>query len=367
MENPSIENILASRPSIEHFILLDAGFLLKEIAKIALHAHGINPQGLEITRGFRGDPVITIINPTGLQELLIDSARSVLDKETTSNKAHGILWYDASRKDSDGRRNFTSEHETIRNIPGVFLRFGDLVLTEGPDGQTKLEQRGVDPLLTADLNTLAISNRIKSIVLVAGDKGFHPRLQAVKNADVAVLGIGNIEFQCYGTAWALRKNFKFSGIDPARLFEIVQANPAWIDFMRAKAQQRSAVERTITVNSTQKPEIYPPPRRLSRSPYQLLRHRRIRVAYPNITEEKQENQSHEGSPPIFSSEHDVSGQDFTRVIETKNHPVPISEPPQPEPSRASKEPQNEDEWSGFKKALLWGLGAIAAIAYAVNR
>ncbi len=74
----------------------------------------------------------------------------------------------------------------LSHMPGYEVRLGRLAASRNPDGSMRYQQKGVDVQLAVDMLTLADTQRVRQIYLVAGDADFIPAVEAVQRRGVQV-------------------------------------------------------------------------------------------------------------------------------------------------------------------------------------
>jgi uncharacterized LabA/DUF88 family protein len=132
-------------------ILVDAGYLLG--AAGTLVAGDSDRSGLEVDHA-----------PLALA--LIEEAES-----QTGMPVLRLLWYDGAFNSQP-----SPEHRTLRVLPDVKVRLGELVVRGG-----RLQQKGVDSYLHRDLTTLSRHKAVADVVLLGGDEDLRRALEEAQD------------------------------------------------------------------------------------------------------------------------------------------------------------------------------------------
>jgi uncharacterized LabA/DUF88 family protein len=82
-----------------------------------------------------------------------------------------LLWYDGAFNSQP-----TPEHRTLRVLPDVKLRLGEMVVRSG-----RVQQKGVDSYLQRDLTTLARNKAVADVVLLGGDEDLRRALEEAQD------------------------------------------------------------------------------------------------------------------------------------------------------------------------------------------
>jgi uncharacterized LabA/DUF88 family protein len=137
-------------------VLVDAGYLLGSAG--SLLRGNVDRSGL-------------LIDYPGLIEALIGEASS-----QTGLPVLRLLWYDGAFDSKP-----TPEHRTLRVLPDVKVRLGELVSRAG-----KTVQKGVDSYLQHDLTTLARNHAVADVVLIGGDEDLRRALEEAQDYGIRV-------------------------------------------------------------------------------------------------------------------------------------------------------------------------------------
>lgn len=132
-------------------VLVDAGYLLGAAATLL---------GGEVDRG------TLEIDHAKLLEALIEEAQT-----QTGMPVLRLLWYDGAFNSQP-----TPEHRTLRVLPDVKVRLGELVKRDG-----RVQQKGVDSYLQRDLTALARNHAVADVVLVGGDEDLRRALEEAQD------------------------------------------------------------------------------------------------------------------------------------------------------------------------------------------
>lgn len=137
-------------------VLVDAGYLLGAAGTLL---------GNDVDRG------ILEVDHSGLMEALIREAQ-----EQTGMPVLRLLWYDGAFDSQP-----TPEHRTLRVLPDVKVRLGELVRRGN-----RVQQKGVDSYLQRDLTSLARHHAVADVVLVGGDEDLRRALEEAQDYGVRV-------------------------------------------------------------------------------------------------------------------------------------------------------------------------------------
>lgn len=132
-------------------VLVDAGYLLG--AAGTLLGHDLDRSMLEVDHA----------------ELTRELIREAADR--TGMPVLRLLWYDGAFNGQP-----TAEHRTLRVLPDVKVRLGELVKRGG-----RIEQKGVDSYLHRDLTTLARNRAAADVVLLGGDEDLRRALEEAQD------------------------------------------------------------------------------------------------------------------------------------------------------------------------------------------
>jgi uncharacterized LabA/DUF88 family protein len=108
---------------------------------------------------------------SGLIEALIAEAQ-----EQTGMPVLRLLWYDGAFNTQP-----TPEHRTLRVLPDVKVRLGELVRRG-----VLVQQKGVDSYLQRDLTALARNHAVADVVLVGGDEDLTRALEEAQDYGVRI-------------------------------------------------------------------------------------------------------------------------------------------------------------------------------------
>jgi uncharacterized LabA/DUF88 family protein len=137
-------------------ILVDAGYLLGAAATLIVG----QPDRRQLE-----------VDHERLARLLIEEAES-----QSGLPVLRMLWYDGAFNSQP-----SSEHRSLRVLPDVKVRLGELVKREG-----RIVQKGVDSFLQRDLTTLARNGSVADVVLVGGDEDLRRALEEAQDYGVRV-------------------------------------------------------------------------------------------------------------------------------------------------------------------------------------
>lgn len=137
-------------------VLVDAGYLLGGAA--TLLSGDADRSALEIDHA-------------ALVSALIDEA-----EVRTGLPVLRVLWYDAA---PEARPQ--PEHRTLRTLPDVKVRLGDLVRRG-----SRYQQKGVDSFLQRDLTTLARNRAVADVVLLGGDEDLRRGVEEAQDFGIRV-------------------------------------------------------------------------------------------------------------------------------------------------------------------------------------
>ena len=115
--------------------------------------------------------------------VIIDWFRNLEKTDLSGERFLRIYWYDGAFRPED--RRYHSQRrmfDAIESIPGIQLRLGHL--TENDD--KKLQQKGVDTLLTLDLVRLAGRSAYTTAILVVNDGDFSEAIRSAQDFGVRV-------------------------------------------------------------------------------------------------------------------------------------------------------------------------------------
>lgn len=132
-------------------VLVDAGYLLGAAGTLL---------GGEADRG------TLEVDHAKLLEALIEEAQT-----QTGMPVLRLLWYDGAFNSQP-----TPEHRTLRVLPDVKVRLGELVKRDG-----RVQQKGVDSYLQRDLTALARNHAVADVVLVGGDEDLRRALEEAQD------------------------------------------------------------------------------------------------------------------------------------------------------------------------------------------
>lgn len=117
------------------------------------------------------DRSILQVDHSGLMEALIAEAQ-----KQTGMPVLRLLWYDGAFNSQP-----TPEHRTLRVLPDVKVRLGELVKRG-----SRVQQKGVDSYLQRDLTALARNHAVADVVLVGGDEDLRRALEEAQDYGVRV-------------------------------------------------------------------------------------------------------------------------------------------------------------------------------------
>ena len=126
----------------------------------AFRRHYFRPQGTIITDWFRN-----------LEQTVLSGERFLR-----------LYWYDGAFSPDDPRYlNQRKMFNAIEALPGIQLRLGHLIENEG-----KIQQKGVDTLLTLDLVRLAGRSAYTTAIMMVNDGDFAEAIRAAQDFGVRV-------------------------------------------------------------------------------------------------------------------------------------------------------------------------------------